>query len=102
VLVTLADILERASAAGFGDPAALRYRFLHMQRVGLVGPMASKARRRGGEGLWHPAQGNLFLSHLENLQRGRRRATLANAVVGSWLQGQRSVRPAGAPFGGAG
>lgn len=85
MLVTLAEILQRAADASLGRPDTLRHQFLHLQRVGLLGPAIAKAPRRGGEGLWHSAQGDLFLLHLRQLALGVRRATLANAVVGTWL-----------------
>lgn len=100
MLLTLDRILGQAVAAGFGDVATLRYRFLHLQRIGLIGHAVGKTNKRGGAGLWHPIQGQLFLQYLRQMPHTHR-ATLANEPVGLWLleepgveleQAQRSLR----------
>lgn len=81
MLLTLDEILGRAD----GDKAVLRYRFLHLQRIGLLGNAVGKEARKGGAGVWRPVQATLFRLYLEQLSRGVRRSTLANIPVGLWL-----------------
>jgi len=79
-------MVAEAVTAGYGDKRELTRTFVSWQQFGLLGKMACRAERRGGEGLWHPAQRDLWLGLLRNrLVAGVRTQTLANLPVGLWL-----------------
>jgi hypothetical protein len=84
-VLTKREILEGAELVGLGTVEELRPKFRSWQRFGLVGKMAGKAPRRGGEGLWHPIQGDLFLIALRNEKNDTRLTTVANFPVGLWF-----------------
>jgi hypothetical protein len=88
---SLDNMLDRAVADGYGSSTELRFRFLRFQRDGLLGNAVGKARRRGGEGLWHPTQARLFDLYLRQRGFGVRPATLANVPVGLWLLGTDGI-----------
>src|SRR5439155_4452088 len=84
-------MIAEAVALGYGEAKQLRATFLNWQKRGLLGGAERKARRRGGEGIWHPAQGRLWLSHLRQRAAGVRVTTLANLPVGLWLMGEDGI-----------
>ncbi len=91
-LLSLGAIAEIAQAEGFGPESALRRRFIEYEGFGLVGKPLAKAKRQGGEGLWHPMQLELFLQLLHLRQDdGVRVSTLPNLPVGFWRMGFEGI-----------
>ena len=85
-------MVAAAVEAGYGDKRELARTFGSWQRLGLMGKMAVRAERRGGEGLWHPTQQDLWLGLLRNrLVAGVRTHTLTNLPVGGWLLGMEGI-----------
>jgi hypothetical protein len=92
VLVSKATMVAAAVGAGYGDKRELARTFVSWQQLGLMGKMTARAERRGGEGLWHPTQRDLWLGLLSNrLVAGVRTQTLANFPVGGWLLGMEGI-----------
>ena len=85
-MVSLDQMVQEAVQAGYGEPQKLRRLFVAWQESGLLGKAATKAPRRGGEGLWHPDQHTLWRLLLEQRARGAGRVALANLSVALWLQ----------------
>ncbi len=90
-MLTKRKILETGERAHYGSVAELEPKFRSWQRFGLVGGAVGKTARRGGEGLWHPIQGAIFLAILNNLAQGVRLTTMANLPVGLWMAGVEGV-----------
>jgi hypothetical protein len=91
-LVSLDDIVQAAHDQGYGEPGELRRRFSEYRGFGLVGPHVTKAKRQGGEGLWHPNQQQLFLDVLRRRQNDNNRLpTIANLPVGLWRVGYEGI-----------
>jgi hypothetical protein len=84
-VLTKQQILEGAELVGLGTVEELDRSFRSWQRFGLVGKASGKASRQGGEGLWHPIQGDLFLIAARNHNSGTRLTTVANLPVGLWF-----------------
>jgi len=84
-LKTLDAITAQAEAAGYGSSKLLRRRFADYQQVGLLGPPVRKESRRGGAGLWHPAQAALFDLYLRHRRNGFNLTTLANVPIAFWM-----------------
>src|SRR5262249_35716055 len=61
------------------------------QEVGLVGKLVTKAGRRGGEGLWHPAQRELWLTLVRERSAGKTPRSLAVYPVAIWVFGWPGV-----------
>jgi hypothetical protein len=92
LLVSKATMVTAAADAGYGDKRELARTFVSWQQLGLLGRMSARAERRGGEGLWHPQQRELWLGLLRNrLVAGVRTQTLANLPVGLWLLGTDGI-----------
>src|ERR1039458_9096405 len=92
VLVSKATMVAAAVGAGYGDKRELARTFVSWQQLGLMGEMTARAERRGGEGLCHPTQRDLWLGLLSNrLVAGVRTQTLANFPVGGWLLGMEGI-----------
>ncbi len=85
------EILRAAEEAGFGVAGELGQKFDSWQRFGLVGKMTAKEPRRGGAGLWHPVQADLFVAALSNRSRRIHLTTVANIPVGLWMLGTEGV-----------
>jgi len=91
-LVTKAQMIEDARHAGFGgELRILAKTFTNYQQVGLLGHCAEKAKRRGGEGLWHPAQHALWLSLLHSRRNGLSIARCTALPVSLWLLGCEGI-----------
>ena len=86
-MYTRRQIAELAADEGYGEAGALENKFKEYSRYGLIGPSIGKESRRGGAGLYHPVQAELFLSYLEHRTRGINLYTLANLPIGFWLLG---------------
>lgn len=86
-LVPLSAFLETAQEV-VSNP---RRTFAEWQRIGLLGRHVRKASRRGGEGLWHSAQFELWKTYLRHRKERVRLATLANLPIGGWLLGWDGV-----------
>src|ERR1039458_3130620 len=92
VLVSKAAMVAAAVDAGYGDKRELARTFVAWQQLGLMGKMVARADRRGGEGLWHPVQQDLWLGLLRNrLAAAVRPHTLANLPVGLWMLGMDGI-----------
>jgi len=85
------QMLEEASSAGFGPASSLERKFVQFEQDGLIGHPVRKENRRGGAGLWHPLQSNLFRFHLRNRREGISPLALANVPIGLWLFGEEGV-----------
>src|SRR5207249_3517346 len=83
--VSKEQMLAAAEVAGLGTRRRLDTTFVHWQELGLLGQYVQKERRRGGAGLWHPLQFQIWLALLRNRAAGVRLPTLANIPVGAWL-----------------
>jgi hypothetical protein len=85
-VVTRGGLLTAAEEAGYGSRSALGATFNNWRGYGLIGKAAGKASRRGGEGLWHPIQLQLWLALLRlRRKEGASLASLANLPVVIWL-----------------
>jgi hypothetical protein len=91
-LVTRGQIVSAAVAEGLGSAETLGRRFSEYQGLGLVGKSTTRTARKGGEGLWHPAQLGLFVELLHMRERERLRIpTLANLPVAWWRLGTEGI-----------
>ncbi len=87
--------MAKAEAEGYGERRNLGRTFVDWQRRGLVGKPLAKARRQGGEGLWHDGQGELWLELLrDRLDGDISIESMANRPVAHWLLGNPAVRTA--------
>ena len=84
-------MLREAETRGFGVGRSLLPTFINWQRKGLIAGAKGKARRRGGEGLWHERQLWIWLSLLHLRVQGAHLAVLANVPVASWMLGMTGV-----------
>lgn len=88
-------MVGKAEAAGYGEHLNLGRAFVDWQRRGLLGRPLAKARRQGGEGLWHDGQGELWLELLRDRLDDRTSIeSMANRPVAHWLLGNPAVRTA--------
>ena len=88
-------MIENAEREGLGDPTRLRRSFSQFRKYGLIGGYVEKSSRKGGEGLWHPIQFDLFFCYLRNIKesgtrpggayRGDLLHKMASIPVGAWL-----------------
>lgn len=92
-MLTKAEMVGKAEAAGYGERLHLGRAFVDWQQRGLLGKALTKASRRGGEGLWHDGQGELWLELLrDRLDEGVSIESMANRPVAHWLLGNPAVR----------
>src|SRR6266508_4020828 len=85
-MVTRDEMLATAEGLGYGPASDLDATFNNWRGYGLIGKATRKASRRGGEGLWHPIQFQLWLTLLRLRRRaGMSLASLADLPVGMWL-----------------
>jgi hypothetical protein len=88
-------MLAEAERLGYGCRPALGATFNNWRGYGLVGKAVGKAARRGGEGLWHPIQLQLWLALIRLRRDGALPlASLANVPVGLWLMALPGVETA--------
>jgi hypothetical protein len=80
-------MIDQAIRQNLGSARSLAHTFGNFQKRGLIGHASTKTSRRGGEGLWHPIQGALWIGTLTHRRQGVRLTTLANLPVGVWLLG---------------
>jgi len=90
-VVTRDEMLHEAESRGYGTGRSLGAAFINWQRRGLIAGAASKAPRRGGEGLWHERQLWIWLSLLHLRAQGAHLLVLANVPVACWMLGTSGV-----------
>jgi len=73
-------------------PSRLRATFEEWQTRGLIGSYERKEARRGGAGLWHPLQKELWLAELRHRDAGHAVIHLANFPVGAWFLFDEGIR----------
>lgn len=84
-------LVETAVELGYGTATALDSQFGNFRKCGLLDTFDHKEARQGGEGLWHPAQRELWLAYLKQRKLGVSQQTLANLPVGGWMFGMPGI-----------
>ncbi len=90
-VITREVMLREAESRGYGVGRSLLPTFINWQRRGLIAGAEGKARRRGGEGLWHERQLWIWLSLLHLRVQGAHLVVLANVPVACWMLGMTGV-----------